>query len=136
MNGYDEFVGWPWRLLDDYFGDGAAPRRLNFSADLSAGRYPRVNVWESDEGLALEAELPGVDPKGVDVCVEGFELTLKGERPGMSKDDPGLRFERRFELPFAVDPAAVQARYRLGVLSLTLPKEPGARKRRIEVQAA
>jgi HSP20 family protein len=94
-----------------------------------------VNAWENDNGLILEAEMPGATPESVEVAVEGSELTLKGTRP-VHGEGKGQPFERRFDLPFDVDSGAVQAKFRNGMLTLALPKAASARRRQIAVQAA
>lgn len=121
----------PWRMLDAMLGEMPGPQPG------AAWRFPRVNAWEGDNGLMLEAELPGVDPQQVDVSVNRNELVIKGRRPVLGGEADEMReFERRFELPFEVDPESVQARSRHGILQLNLPKAPSAQKRRIAVEAA
>ena len=132
MNAYDTWAAMPWRLWDDLLG-GLPP--WDFS-DETAGRhrYPRVNAWERDDELLMEAMIPGLDPGKVEVCVEGHELTLRGEQPQTDAEGKKTRFERRFELPFAVDAAKVKARCRNGILTLALPKAAGARKQTIAIE--
>jgi HSP20 family protein len=104
--------------------------------------YPPVNVWASDEGVVVTAELPGVDPAKLDISVVGDQLTLAGSRPA---DEPkeGERFlrserghgdfERALRLPFKVQADQVQARFKDGILFLELPKASAERPRKIEV---
>ncbi len=136
MSNYYDIAATPWRLWDDLLGSFPALDLLQGSGRLRWGRYPRVNAWENDSGLVLEAELPGVDPAQIEVSVEGAELRLKGARPASAGgEQAGDKFERSFELPFAVDPAAVKAVHRLGILTLTLPKAASAQKRTIAIEA-
>ena len=72
-----------------------------------------MNVWSSEDGLVIDAELPGVNPKDVDVSVMGNELTLRGklntEEPpeGTSysrRERPAGEFARKLRLPFRANP--------------------------------
>lgn len=137
MTNYYDIAATPWRLLDDLLDSFPALDVMPGRARPWWGRYPRVNAWESGAELVLEAELPGVDPAAIEVSVEGAELTLKGKGAAASDGAPAHdAFERRFELPFAVDPAAVKAVHRQGILTLTLPKAASAQKRAIAIEAA
>lgn len=123
----------PWGLLDELMNsDRRFSRVLEEAARGFSGRYPRVNVYESDDAIVVDAALPGIDPKAVEITVEGSELGLSY---GQNEESKGSRFERRFELPFSVDPEKVNAAYRMGVLRITLPKAEEAKRRRIEIKA-
>lgn len=125
----------PWQALNELVGlDGRINRMLDNSARVRSGRYPRVNAWESANGLVLEAEVPGVEPAKLEVAVENMELTIKGARSDANGED--RPFERRFELPYEVDREAVRASCRNGVLTVTLARAPSAARRIISVQAA
>ncbi len=111
---------------------------------------PRCNVYEDENGLYVEASLPGIDPKNVEILVENGELTIKGHR----KDEQGENIEaesgrtyflremgrgdffRSFTLPTDVDQTKVAASYKQGVLSLHLPKREEAKPRRIMIDVA
>ena len=73
------------------------------------GRFPAVNVWETDAAYHLEAELPGVSAEDLQLTVEENELLLKGERPTPKVDGTAVRrernlghFERRLTLPLPI----------------------------------
>jgi HSP20 family protein len=103
---------------------------------------PAVDIYEKDGNIVLKAELPGVDPKAVDVRVENNLLTLRGER---KFDDEVKRdnyhrversygaFSRSFTLPNVVDTGNIKAEYRDGVLHMTLPKREEAKPRQIQI---
>jgi HSP20 family protein len=104
-----------------------------------------VNVWEDDQALYVEADLPGVDPAKLDVTVtEGNQLLIQGERaapeiPGATwvrQERPVGQFVREVELPALVDADKVEARYEHGVLRLTLPKHEAVKPRKIQVKPA
>ena len=99
-------------------------------------------LYEKDGNIVLKAELPGVDPKDVDVRVENNLLTLRGERKfdNEVKRDSYHRveraygaFSRSFTLPNVVDTGNIKAEYRDGVLHMTLPKREEAKPRQIQI---
>ena len=105
--------------------------------------YPPVNVWDDDENIYLEAELPGITLENLEITVtDGNQLTLKGQRktaePGKTtwhRQERGFgSFSRTLTLPVLVDSDRVEARFELGVLHVKLPKSPKAKPRRIEVK--
>jgi HSP20 family protein len=103
---------------------------------------PAVDILETDSDLILRADLPGIDPKDVEVQFENGTLTLRGERKFESdaKEDNFRRVERvygsfvrSFALPRTLDAEKVEAHYRNGVLEVKLPKRPEAKPKQIKV---
>jgi HSP20 family protein len=103
---------------------------------------PVVDIFEHEGNLVLKAELPGVDPKDVDVRVENNTLTLRGERKFASevKREKYHRveraygtFSRSFTLPNVVDTDKIKAEYKDGVLQVTLPTREEAKPKQIAV---
>ena len=114
------------RLFDDVFHDFGMGRRM-------AGAWPHIEVRETDDGYHLTAELPGVDEKDVELSLDNGVLTLRGERKSESKDDRrGYSeryygsFERRIQVGEG-DEAKVNATFDKGVLTVDLPRPPGAK---------
>jgi HSP20 family protein len=108
------------------------------------GGYPALNVWEDGEHCFVEAELPGVELKDLEILVTGGnQLTLKGQRrqpePGKGawhrQERPFGNFSRTLTLPFHVDAEKVQARLENGVLSIQLAKHESAKPRKITIKA-
>lgn len=106
---------------------------------------PAVDILETGQNLVLKAELPGVDPKDIEVRVEDGTLYLKGQRKFEkdTKEENYHRIERSygsftrsFALPRSVNPDQVQANYKDGVLTLTLPKREEAKPKTIKVQVS
>lgn len=106
--------------------------------------YPAMNVWEDEQRLYVEAELPGLDLGDLEIYVNaGNQLTVKGERksPAVEHGTWHRRergcgtFSRTVELPSSVDANKVEAEFKNGVLLVTLPKAEEARPRRIAVKA-
>jgi HSP20 family protein len=105
---------------------------------------PAADIYESDNELVVNLDLPGVDPKTVDVRVENNVLSIRGERQFDDKQNKENfhrversygPFARSFTLSTSVDPDKIRANYRTGVLSIALPKAEAARPRRIQIAA-
>ncbi len=101
---------------------------------------PEVNIFETKEGYVLEAEMPGVTKDGLEITLEGTELTLTGHRtaeqlPGQPifRESRAADFRRAFELDPAIDSARITARMDQGILTLTLLKLEKAKPRKITV---
>lgn len=104
---------------------------------------PLLNLWEDEQALYVDADIPGIDPTKLDVTVtEGNQLTIQGERAvpelkgaaWVRQERPTGPFVRVVGLPALVDADKVEARYEHGVLRLTLPKHEAAKPRKIQVQ--
>ena len=104
---------------------------------------PRVNVFEKDDEVIVEADLPGVKKEDIEVRLENHTLLLKGERQEDTevKEDDYYRHERHYghfvrtlALPNSVEAEDVKAKFKDGVLTLTLPKAEEARTKRVEIQ--
>jgi HSP20 family protein len=134
-------------LWDDTFNLRHEFDRLLGRTDtnVSAGWCPVVDVRESEDGLVLHAELPGLKPQDVDVSVENGVLSISGQKrqeteEGNENSEYHLverrygRFERRFTLPRTIEAEKVNAEFADGVLTVTLPKAEAAKPRRIEVK--
>lgn len=129
------------RLFDGYFG--AAPLA---TAGLlrSAPSFPAVNVWEDQDNVFVEAELPGVDPKVIELTVSGNLLILSGEKKESKEETGGTLFrsERRYgafrrsiELPSSADTERVSAEHKHGVLTVRIPRSESSKAKHIRVTA-
>jgi HSP20 family protein len=106
---------------------------------------PAVDIYEDDQNLVLKAELPGFDPKDVEVRIEDGTLYLKGQRKFESdvKKENYHRIERSygsfartFSLPGSINADSVKAEYKDGVLTLTMPKKEEAKPKTIKIQVS
>jgi HSP20 family protein len=123
-----------WDPFRDFgFGSGAATW------------VPPVDIYQNgDHELVLKAELPETSREDIDITVENFVLTIKGEKkPADVKDEQFHHVERRygafsrsFSLPRTVDASKVSAEYRNGVLTIKLPLREEAKPRQIKVDVA
>ena len=125
------------RLLGDFYGRRGADDVMRRGAWV-----PPVDIYEHEGSLVLKAELPGIDPKQVDVRVENNVLTLQGERSFESevKREQYHRveraygtFSRSFTLPNVVDTANIKAEFKDGLLLVTMPKREEAKPKQISI---
>lgn len=136
----------PWSLLsrlqrdiNDAFGAVSGD-----SSSVTADWIPAIDITEYPNRFELQVDLPGVDVSEVEITLEAGVLTLAGERKLEKPADEqavlnhrrerGLgKFYRRFILPDTVDADGVQASGHNGVLQISIPKQPKAQPRRIQV---
>jgi HSP20 family protein len=134
----------PWSLFDALQRELAA-NRLNDddAAAATANWAPSVDISENEKAFTLLADVPGVDPKDIEISMEKGVLTIKGERKTENvEEDENYRrverqsgqFYRRFTLPDTADADKIEARSEHGVLKITIPKQEVAVSRRIEVK--
>lgn len=106
---------------------------------------PVVDIYEHEGNIVLKAELPGVDPKDVDIRVENNVLTLRGERKLDSEVERESyhrversygAFTRSFTLPNVLDTDKIKAEYKDGVLRVTLPKREEAKPKQISISVS
>ena len=105
---------------------------------------PRLNVWEENDILTAELEVPGFSLEDLEIFVsEGNRLSIRGERKAQTEEDKRVwhyrektheQFHREMTLPFEVDTTKVEARLSNGVLTITLPKSEAIKPHRIEVK--
>ena len=101
---------------------------------------PEVNIFETKEGYVLEAEMPGVNKEGLEITLEGNEITIVGHRKNeVAPGNPLFReraladYRRVFELDPAIDTTRIAAKMEQGVLNLTLPKSEQVKPRKIKI---
>jgi HSP20 family protein len=135
------------RLFGDFFSVFGVPARAEREAvALPPGIIaPRIDVSETDDEVRIKAELPGVNEKDIDVRLIDDVLTIRGEAQTQHEEkQQDYRvmerargtFVRSLRLPFMADASQVQASFKDGILSITIPKPREARERvqRIEVK--
>lgn len=102
---------------------------------------PDVNIYETEEGFVLQAEMPGVTRQGLEIVLEGNALTFVGRRdeealPGnvLYRESRGTHYRRVFELDPSIDTDKIAAEMHQGMLTLRLPKAERVKPRKIEVK--
>ena len=138
----------PWWTFDREIGDMFDAYSRGIPAFGSLGGYdlaPRMDVTETDKEIELTAELPGLDPKDVEVEMADDVLTIRGEKKTKTdeKEKDYRLVERRYgsfvrtlALPHAVNVEAIKATMSNGVLKVTVPKPAMADLKKVAVKAA
>ena len=131
------------RLFEGFMGRSALPASWYEGAE-PAEWLPAIDVSETDTHIQVRAELPGIDPKDVEVNVSEDRLVIAGEKKS-TKTESGNGFSHReirfgafsrsIPLPEPVDPAKVSAKYDKGMLTVELAKSPTCTSRKVPIQA-
>jgi HSP20 family protein len=130
------------RLFDSFMRDPFG----SLADSLGAARpwSPAIDVAEDDQQVVVRAEVPGVDPKDLEITVSGNRLVLSGEKKEThEKKDKDIyhaesrfgSFRRSIELPSGLDTENVVAEHAHGVVTITLKKAPTAAAKRIEIKS-
>jgi HSP20 family protein len=131
-------------MLERYFG-GWPEEGGQQQQTMMQGWTPRIDVKERDKDIVIKADLPGVNPKDVDITIENDTLILRGHREEEKEHTEGNvhrverfsgRFFREIPLPPGTDVNQVEASSAHGVLTITVPKKAEVQPRRIQVKAA
>jgi HSP20 family protein len=131
------------RRMDRGFDDYTPGGREEQFGWAGRGAWPRVNVYDVGGHLLVQAELPGLSEKEVNISVHQDVLTLSGERkvtapqgftPLRTERAP-VKFSRSFSLPCKVDLGKTTASLKDGILSVTLTKAAEAQPRQIQIRA-
>lgn len=125
------------RIFDETF------RALGKEEIFEGDFVPAVDVYETENSINLDVELPGMDKKDVKVRVEGNVLTISGEKKSeQEKKDRNYRmiersygrFQRSFTIPDIVDASKIKAKFENGVLKVELPKKEEAKEKIVDVE--
>ena len=145
------------RVLDPWKDFGSLQERINRIFDdtirtlyptdgeeLEKGTWaPAVDIYETNDSFVVSADLPGLNKDEIQIDLKDNTLTLKGEKKFEEKvsKDNYIRVERSygsfvrsFTLPQNVDPEKIKAKYKEGVLEVTIPKKEDARPKQIKVE--
>lgn len=143
----------PWGLLDRFnqqlnqlgYSDKSLSNNDNdFSNVVTSHWRPAVDIKEEADRFLITADLPGVDPKDIEITMDNGILTIKGERQSEVRDEKeGYKrvervsgtFYRRFSLPDTADAERIEAKGKDGVLQVILPKHEKVQPRKIEVKS-
>jgi HSP20 family protein len=137
----------PWTVFDELGAIQADMNRLLSEPEAPrVGRrtaFPPMNVWSSQDGLVLDAEIPGVEPKDVEISVVGDELSLHGkvnvQAPPAGEtvlrcERPAGEFQRTLQLPFHANTSAVKATFKNGILRISIPRAEEEKPRKIAIE--
>ena len=135
----DEFLTPFDKIFDHLMAKQFPAFQEEVGVSFNQGAYPKVNVYEYDDKIGIVAEIPGLDKKQLNVDVEDGVLTISGDKHSIFEDDGAkvLRrelkqssFKRSFELGEQLDGDNINASFKDGVLSISIPKiEPDKPKK-------
>jgi HSP20 family protein len=127
------------QVFDRFFQSG---ENQDESSVVTSQWAPMVDIKEEADRFVIYADLPGIEPKDVEILMDKGILTIKGERRSESSEQTERysrverrygNFHRRFALPDSADPEGITATGRHGVLEISIPKRPETKPRRIQV---
>jgi HSP20 family protein len=139
----------PWRRMEqlrremDQLFNPPVAQSDNDSAIATSAWVPAVDIKEDPQQFLIEADIPGVDPKDIEISMENGVLTIRGERNSEKREEGKDykrvertygSFYRRFSLPDTADHEKVSASGKNGVLQISIPKRELAQPRKITVQ--
>ena len=136
------------RMFDNYFSRGwMRPFHMEWPSfpkmKAFEGKIPSVDVIERDNEVVVKAELPGVDKKDIDISVTTNTVTIKGSTSHEEKEEKGNyyrcemsrgSYSRTLSLPADVDEEKTKAKFKDGILELTLPKLKKSKRHTIKVE--
>jgi len=131
--------GWETSRFEDQLN-----RMLNRFGSSPAGEFPPMNIWADSEHALVTTEVPGINPKNIEISVTGKALAIRGAREPeqVSEDDTYHRrerwhgqFSKAIELPFLIEADKVEAKFSKGVLTITLSRAEADKPRRIAIKA-
>lgn len=135
------------REIDDAFRGTGRNRSYGptFLSPATSRRFPLVNFSEDEGHVYIEALVPGVDPKDIDLTVLRNTITISGERKPFEQKEGQIvhrselgsgTFSRTLELPVDIDPEKITAACRDGIMLITLAKAEHARPKKIDIKRA
>lgn len=129
------------RLFDDFFSSPIFPRfpMMPPTPTLAVVVTPQIEVSETDKEIQVTAELPGIDPKDIEITLADDVLTIRGEKQSLLEDGQDRdyhltersygTFTRYLRLPYHADPQHIRTAFKDGVLTLTIPKPEEAQQK-------
>jgi len=129
------------REMERMYGDRGSSDEANIAT--ASDWVPAVDIKEDKDSFIIKADLPGIDPKDIEVHAEGGMLTIRGERESEKKEErTGYKriersygsFFRRFTLPDTADTDKITAKGNNGVLEIRIPKHEKLQPRKITVE--
>jgi len=135
------------REVDEAFHGAGLKRPFGstFLAPVTSRRFPLVNLSEDDGNLYVDALIPGVEAKNIDLTVVRNSITISGDRKPYEEQAGQIvhrcelgsgRFSRTLELPVDIDPDKIKAECKDGIMQISLGKAVNARPRKIEIKPA
>ncbi len=140
----------PIEWMDRFFNEFVPSRLMGrmvgplWYDDQQNDLMPAFDVSETEDHIEVRADLPGIDTKNLNISLSGNILSVRGERKEERTEENDMyhsverrfgSFSRSFTLPADVKEEGIEAAYKDGVLSISIPKAETVRQRRIEVKS-
>ncbi len=131
----------PWNEMDRIQRE--MNRLFNTATVRDSGIYPAINLWADTETIVVTAEIPGYDSKDIQLSIMNNELTISGERSSEKPNEANQyhrqerttgSFKRNISLPFSVESNKIEAKYKNGILSVTLPRAEADKPKKISIK--
>ncbi len=128
------------REMEDFWENFAGEREF---LPMRGEWMPALDVSETKDSLIVKAEIPGMEPKDVDISLSGDLLTIKGEKKQKTEEKKENfhrietrygAFSRTIRVPVSVDSDKIEASYDNGVLKIVLPKKEEVKAKQIEIK--
>jgi len=128
----------PWRDFE------RLNRMLSRVSSQRSHEFPAVNIWVDADQAVLTTEIPGIQPEDIDISVIGKSLTLHGTRNGDDlkegesyhrRERWNGQFSKTIELPFKVETTQVNASFKKGILTITLPRAEEEKPKKIDIKS-
>ncbi len=126
----------PFELMESLWRDV-------FDLGLKESYFPAINMSENEKEIKIEAEMPGMEPKDIELTIQNNTLIIKGEKrfqEEQSRDNYHRiecsygSFYRTIPLPAEVEESQISAKFKNGILEIKLPKKDGAKGRKIPIE--
>jgi len=127
----------PWREFDRL-------NRVFLGSGVSSGELPLFNVWLTADNAMVTTEVPGIESGAIDISVVDKSVTVRGSRePEEVREDGAYhrrerwhgRFSKTFEIPFVIDADKVEAKFRKGVLYISMPRAEADKPKKIAIKS-
>jgi len=118
--------------------------RVFLGPEVSSSELPLFNVWLAADNAMVTTEAPGLEAGAIDISVMGKSVTVRGSREPEEVKDEGSyhrrerwhgRFSKTFEIPFVIDAEKVEAKFRKGVLYISLPRAEADKPKKIAIKS-
>lgn len=119
-------------------------RMMSRASSQRTCEFPAVNLWVDSEHSVVTTEIPGIEPDEIEISVVGKSLTLRGSRKADDLNEAESyhrkerwhgEFSKTIELPFKVETAKVNAKFKKGILYVTLPRAEEEKPRKIVIKS-
>jgi HSP20 family protein len=131
------------KMFEDFFSGSRFPSLFRRAGEEGIGTFPAVDLYDAKDNIVVKAEIPGLKKEDIDIQVKGRDLIIKGEKKKeeeVKEEDYYYAervygsFSRVVHLPVDIKADRVKAKFKSGVLEVTLPKVEEAKPKEIKIE--